>query len=1270
MNKLTKLLSVFVLAGAVGTGVAGAVGCNKTPEGPGETHNHEDHLVWVQTEDGKHYQKCTEDDYTTTPEPHDFSNIVCECGLEHSHVYGDWEDGNNGYHTKTCTGCPKELGTYKRHDWNNETGKCQVCGTDQFVNAKFELDVTNDFAVGKTDSDRSSSIFTLGANTEVRTKTPVSVYANEAGGAKIADVPYTSSIKIGDNQDTVTINAPAPGKLTIHAANGSSGTTSGFAKLSFKKPIGSTAPGTIDIVANDMACREIVFNLDKAGEYVIGRDTGTRDIYYISFECEVENTPTEKIKVISSGTDEYFVGQEFTSEAVMVNKVSESKVETPLDMTKTSVTVDSSAVDMTKSGVYTVEINYNDGVNDFKDSYDVTVYAVESLKIGTDKIVKESTNTSAGNGVYANHHLRELYFTGADFDTDGMTVIASASLGEGVSKKTQTFRLKDKDFTLSGNDLSGTGKKTVTVTLKGTTIAETFEVYVMAPVDLSSAETVSVKVDKTINDDAVGTVVSGAYQFKTIHQALEFLEACKAPASAKKTISLAAGLYTEKLEINVPNLTIEGAGTDLEGTYSMIEFDSLYGIEDDGGFPHTTDSTATLNVREKAVGFTIKGVVVSNWFNCVEHFDERLGVGYSEHRALAMLVQADKVTVENCTLLGYQDTLELFTGRHVFKNCLIEGVTDFIFGTNGTTYFTGCEIRSILHANGEVGYVTAFKGENKGKATDSIKYGAIFDGCNFTAEDGATTAIGRAWGSNASVMVMNSTLGEHVVTGAGRYVSMNGNNPANAQFTEYNNTGAGAGATPVQVDVEDENHNIVKKNLWNVLSQADAAKYADMATIFATTNGKVTYADAWDGNAGAKITTEDIDFTEVAKGSSETVGDHFADKLTWAGTGAWNGNSIYVGADTVITLKKAGRVTITWYTGQGTDADALVTYNAQGIATVKILTAGRYIVKLTVDLEDIPAETQTCNVTFNYNYPDAPAANVVVGIIGGKVNKPADPTRAGFNFVHWATADDQEYDFDTVLSGALELKAVWSEMSEEEKDPVIGVPTTISFGDSGNYKTLAAGGKVVIECTNAPRNNGDTNSQLFNGTEITLKVKVGAKVTVASFDSFTNYSVTVNGATVSAGETGTSYEYTVTANKEGEQFAEVVFTSLSDNNYFYSISVSYGLKEISTNKTFNDTTSVESTDEIEFTGVSLHSSSQYWDLGTTGTIKIKVAAGATIKIKSSTWGVGIAVNSVQQTPVGDTITYTSTAGGEIVIGCIESASNRSYIQSIEVSFGA
>ena len=140
--------------------------------------------------------------------------------------------------------------------------------------------------------------------------------------------------------------------------------------------------------------------------------------------------------------------------------------------------------------------------------------------------------------------------------------------------------------------------------------------------------------------------------------------------------------------------------------------------------------------------------------------------------------------MKDSRLLGIQDTLELFTGRQYFENTFISGYTDFVFGTNNTTYFKNCTIHvidTVKDDQGTAGYITAFKGSNKGES-DAITYGAIFDGCKFTADEGVTegcTAIGRPWGAYAAVAVINSELGGHIsvkgFTGAKneRYVSMN-----------------------------------------------------------------------------------------------------------------------------------------------------------------------------------------------------------------------------------------------------------------------------------------------------------------------------------------------------------------------------------------------------------------------------------------------------------------------------------------------------------------
>lgn len=734
----------------------------------------------------------------------------CVCGY-HEHKYStEWtNDYDKHWHSSTCGHDVTE----GEHVHNYKNHVCEDCNQIETVITEYEM-LADKLATGK--DGWTDGMFTVGNGTEVRGRNKNGVYE---GTDKIADTAYSQSIKLGGTSDTFKIKVTSVGSLVIHIQNGSSGTT-GKQTVILTAPNGSKT--NIDYLADGggSTIQQVTIALDSIGEYSITRTSGTSDIFYAKFVTRVPVTAVESIKMVNNGTTEFYVGQELDTSKIAVAAVyKDSGRVSPIDIK--DLVVSSEDFDSTKAGEYTVNVSYTCDDGTFNTSYKVKVYGFDSIELTNNYTVKEAQNSAAGNGVYAEHKLRQLYFTGDTFSSDGLVVELVGKIGTDTKK----FCLpKNTALTFSGNDLTTAGKKTVTVsyTANGITKSGTFEIYVMQAVDLSAAEAVNVKVDGALAETDVGVVADGVYQFKTIQQAIDFLHNAGIKESAVKTITLAAGTYFEKLEITIPNLTIEGAGKNV----TKIEYDELWGIVDPDGFIQTTDSTATLNVRDTAVGFTIRNVTISNKYNTLASYN---GAASNDKRALAMLVQADKVVVDGCDLLGYQDTLELFTGRQLFKNCVISGAVDFIFGTNNTTYFYRCEIRSITCANGG-GYITAFKGNNKGTATDKVTYGAIFDDCDFTADSGVSgTAIGRTWGADAAVMVMNSRLGGHISKDAGRYVKMNAD-PKKAQFTEYNNSGDGA---------------VTSLTVGKVLSATEAANYNNLAVIFGTVNDKVTYGDVW-----------------------------------------------------------------------------------------------------------------------------------------------------------------------------------------------------------------------------------------------------------------------------------------------------------------------------------------------------------------------------------------------------------------------------------------
>lgn len=49
-------------------------------------------------------------------------------------------------------------------------------------------------------------------------------------------------------------------------------------------------------------------------------------------------------------------------------------------------------------------------------------------------------------------------------------------------------------------------------------------------------------------------------------------------------------------------------------------------------------------------------------------------------KAVALQVSGDRAAFYGCRILSYQDTLLDDKGRHYYRNCYIEGSTDFICG--------------------------------------------------------------------------------------------------------------------------------------------------------------------------------------------------------------------------------------------------------------------------------------------------------------------------------------------------------------------------------------------------------------------------------------------------------------------------------------------------------------------------------------------------------------------------------------------------------------
>lgn len=269
--------------------------------------------------------------------------------------------------------------------------------------------------------------------------------------------------------------------------------------------------------------------------------------------------------------------------------------------------------------------------------------------------------------------------------------------------------------------------------------------------------------NKYDNPDTLFVARDGTAEFRNIDDAIEV---CRAFMEYHKVIFVKKGIYKEKLIIPSWLTNIEICGEDRNNT--IITYDDHANIKRlDNGKPMGTFRTYTLKIEGSSI--TLKNITIEN--NAA-----RLG------QAVALHTEGDRLTFINCRFLGNQDTIYTGVGgtRLYFKNCYIEGTTDFIFGPS-TAWFESCSIHSKVNS-----YVTA------ASTPADQPYGYIFNRCTLTAAPEADKVyLGRPWRPYAHTLFMNCNLGKHIRP-EGWHNWGNKENEKTARYQEYNNSGEGA----------------------------------------------------------------------------------------------------------------------------------------------------------------------------------------------------------------------------------------------------------------------------------------------------------------------------------------------------------------------------------------------------------------------------------------------------------------------------------------------
>lgn len=150
-------------------------------------------------------------------------------------------------------------------------------------------------------------------------------------------------------------------------------------------------------------------------------------------------------------------------------------------------------------------------------------------------------------------------------------------------------------------------------------------------------------------------------------------------------------------------------------------------------------------------------------------------------QAVALNVNANRVLLSNCNLLGNQDTLYTSgeANKNYFKNCTIEGTTDLIFG-EATVLFENCTIHSKSNS-----YITA------ASTPKNIEFGYVFKNFQLTADEKVTEVyLGRPWRIYAKTVFINCEMGIHIKA-EGWTDWSKAEVPKTTFYAEYNCTGKG-----------------------------------------------------------------------------------------------------------------------------------------------------------------------------------------------------------------------------------------------------------------------------------------------------------------------------------------------------------------------------------------------------------------------------------------------------------------------------------------------
>lgn len=263
--------------------------------------------------------------------------------------------------------------------------------------------------------------------------------------------------------------------------------------------------------------------------------------------------------------------------------------------------------------------------------------------------------------------------------------------------------------------------------------------------------------------------------------------------SERVTIHIAPGTYREQVVVQTPYISFVndepskevlltwyyGIGYKYYSANAKGYYDAASAQQTSAKNPASYRWGATVQLWPKATYFKAQNITFENSFNRYVTAEEiKDGVELTGDTAASSItfkrtsssdvktkaateraaaLSADAVYSEfmDCKFLSSQDTLYTGGSPQYYKNCHIEGNTDYIFGDTSAV-FDQCELSFYGYSDGGYsGYITAERDESN---DDS---GYLFNNCTITTNSALKQKagyLGRPWRDSAKVLFLNTTI--------------------------------------------------------------------------------------------------------------------------------------------------------------------------------------------------------------------------------------------------------------------------------------------------------------------------------------------------------------------------------------------------------------------------------------------------------------------------------------------------------------------------------